>query len=204
MDKMKAKIKIIIIALIIVILAGMYSIVDKKNSIYNIKYDNSKFMTLKVDENNSISQRFICNEKTIDGMAMKMGIEDESRKDSIVLKYKLIDVDKDECAAEGDVDLSDLKSGKFFEISFKTVKECKEKEYLFTVSAEKCENNGVVLYYAPGTQEKTEFRYDENVIDGNWVLRTITHRFDLETFIVTLCFVVYIIVFMRWLYKLFK
>lgn len=35
-------------------------------------------------------------------------------------------------------------------------------------------------------------------------MRTVTHKFDIETFLVALGFVVYIVVFMRMLYRLFK
>ena len=46
--------------------------------------------------------------------------------------------------------------------------------------------------------------YAGQTIEGVGVIRSLTHRFDLETFIVTLCFAAYIILFMRWLYKLFE
>ena len=39
---MKAKIKLVVIILIIVIASGLYSVVDKTGEIYNRKYDNNK------------------------------------------------------------------------------------------------------------------------------------------------------------------
>ena len=59
-------------------------------------------------------------------------------------------------------------------------------------------------YYTPGITEQAQLTYDGQTIEGTGVMRTLTHRFDLETYIVTLCFVIYIILFMRWLYKLFE
>lgn len=36
------------------------------------------------------------------------------------------------------------------------------------------------------------------------VLRTVTHRFDIETFIVTAIFIIYVLGFVGWLSKVFK
>lgn len=201
---MKAKIKIAILVLIIIVLSGVYSVVDKKVSIYDTKCDNSNYIKLSVDEKNSISQKFVCSEDKLDGIAMKVAVADESKKNQIELNYKLIDVETNQTIEDEDVDLSSLKSGKFFQTKFETINGCKDREYLFVLKAKKCEENSVTVYYTQGESEGTNFKYNDDKVDGTMVFRTITHRFDVETFVVTLCFIAYIILFMRWLNKLFE
>lgn len=201
---MKAKIKIAILVLIIIVLSGVYSVIDKKVSIYDTKCDNSDYIKLSVDEENGVSQKFVCSEEKLDGIAMKVAVADEIKKDQIEINYKLIDAETNEIVLDKDVDLSSLKSGKFFQTKFETISGCKGKEYLFVLKAKKCAENSVTVYYTQGESEGTSLKYNEDQINGTMVFRTITHRFDVETFVVTLCFIAYIIIFMRWLNKLFE
>ena len=123
---MKAKIKIAILVLIIIVLSGVYSVIDKKVSIYDTKCDNSKYLKISLDEGNSVSQKFLCSEEKLDGMAMKISVADESKKNQIELNYKLIDVETNEIIEDEVVDLSELKSGKFFQTNFETINNCKD------------------------------------------------------------------------------
>ena len=50
----------------------------------------------------------------------------------------------------------------------------------------------------------TELKISEQIQEGTLILKTVTKRFDIETFVILLIFVLYIIVFLKFLYKLFK
>ena len=181
---MKSKIKGIIIVLVIIIATRYYSVIDKNQPIYNLGYDTSEY--------------------SIDGMSFKMNENAGSFRDSILIGYELWDVSEDKCLIKGDTDIKKLKSGRFFNIKFDRISGCKDKEYLFRIIVKACEGqSGVNVYYTQGVEDATELTYDDNGVDGTWVVRTITHRFDLETFIVTFCFILYIILFMKALYRLF-
>ena len=45
---------------------------------------------------------------------------------------------------------------------------------------------------------------NNEAVVGTLVMKTVTNRFDIETFCVLLIFIVYIVVFLKFLYKLFK
>jgi hypothetical protein len=66
------------------------------------------------------------------------------------------------------------------------------------------DEGAVIVYDVPGAQDDSEFSVRGEKIDGTLALRTITHRFDVETFVVTAIFAVYVILFIRWLAKVFK
>lgn len=73
------------------------------------------------------------------------------------------------------------------------------------MKAEQCEKDAQVIVYAvPGASEDAVLEVKGEQADGVMVLRTVTHRFDVETFVVTALFILYVILFIRWLSKVFK
>lgn len=201
---MKSKIKFLILALVIVGLSVAYSFVDKTVSIYDTKVDTSDFQSISMEIGKELSQTFICTENNLDGISLKISADNVSDNTQVLIGYSLIDNDSKEIVSEGRVTLEELQSGNFFKIRFDRISECAEKEYVLTMSLLECPSGSVRLFYTPGNAGSMELRYDGEHIDGVEVMRTLTHRFDVETFVVTICFAVYIILFMRWLYKLFE
>lgn len=201
---MKSKIKFLILALVIVGLSVAYSFVDKTVSIYDTKVDTSDFQSISMEIGKELSQTFICTENNLDGISLKISADNVSDNTQVLIGYSLIDNDSKEIVSEGRVTLEELQSGSFFKIRFDRISECAEKEYVLTMSLLECPSGNIRLFYAPGNAGSMELDYDGEHIDGVEVMRTLTHRFDVETFVVTICFAVYIILFMRWLYKLFE
>ena len=66
------------------------------------------------------------------------------------------------------------------------------------------EGQEIYLYYEQIPKDGTQLEVNGEAAGGCMILRSYVHRFDVETFIVTLGFVIYIVVFMRVLYKLFS
>lgn len=199
---MKSKIKWLIALIILVLLAGLYSVVDKKTPIYNTEIDNSEYFSVDLREGDRISQTFLATEDKLDGVMIKMAAA--GNLDNIILEYNLFESGR-ESVLEGETSLGKLKSGRFFQIDFDQLTGCKNQRYEFQISVKECdENSSITLYYTGGKQENTEYMVGDTAVDGTLVLRTFTHRFDLETFVVTVCFLIYVILFMRWLSKLFK
>lgn len=202
---MKAKIRIIIIGMVMLCLAGVYAVIDKNRSIYDTDCDASLFQGIFLEEKKEVVQRFVCEEDELDAIAFKIAADDQIDRKKIRLSYQLTEKASGKQAAKGETDLSRLKVGKFFSVRFPKVTGCQGKEYEFSVSLEERGGDGNVrLFYTPGRSEAAELFYEGDEIDGIGLFRTVTHRFDLETFVVTASFLIYIAVFMRWLYKLFK
>lgn len=199
---MKSKIKWMIVLIILVLLAGMYSVVDKKVSVYDTEIDSSDYLSIGLQEGNEIKQTFLSKEEVLDGIMVKMAAV--GNIDNIILEYELSE-NGEEIVAQGETSLSELKSGRFFRFDFDKLSECKNKLYEFRIKVKECEDNSsITLYYTDGREQNTECTVDDIEVDGTFVLRTVTHRFDVETFVVTLCFLIYVVLFMKWLSKLFK
>ena len=200
--RMSKKIIMVLITVVLVALIGFYAIVDKNHPIYDAKIDNSELQSLELQEKDTVSQTFCVTEDLLDGVEMKMMVAGEPEE--IVLKYELLD-ESGKQVLDGTCTMEDFKNGKFFEIRFDRVKGCKGKTYRFRMTVDACaKENTLSLYYADPQETGTSFVKPDGSVAGTMVLRTITHRFDIETFVVTACFAAYVVWFMRWLSKLFR
>ena len=201
---MKTKVRILVIGVIVICLAGIYSIIDKNISIYDTKCDTSMFQSLVLEKDKEVVQNFVCEEASLDGISIKIATDDTIDNGKVVLSYYLTEQSSKKKVVKGEVNLAKLQSGRYFKIKFPTVENTLNKEYRFHISLKQGEESNVRMFYTPGKDEKAPFFYNDKQVKGIEVMRTITHRFDLETFFITICFVVYIVMFMKWLYKLFK
>lgn len=184
---MKKKIIIFLAAVFFVVAAGAYAVIDRTTDIYNGEIDSSDYTAVGLAEDGTVEQEFRSAEDYLDGMAVKLDASGNTNK--ILLDYKLVEKSTGKEIAVGETSLKDIRSGKFFTLQFDRVDGCKGQDYIFQMKVAECDKNSVVsVYYA----------------DEILVVRTIRHGFDLETFIITMCFAAYIILFMKWLSKLFN
>ena len=201
---MKSKIKIIILIIACMCLTGWYAIIDKPISIYDTSCDTSAFQSITLESWKEISQTFKCGETHMEGVALKIAADGAKDKSQVVLSYEILDNSTGKSIVKNETNLKKLSSGKFFKIKFPTVSDANDTDYTLKIVVKECPVGNVRVFYTPGITEQAQLTYDGQTIEGTGVMRTLTHRFDLETYIVTLCFVIYIILFMRWLYKLFE
>lgn len=198
---MKNKLKIVMISAVIVILTLAYSFIDKAVPLYNSETDTSEYKIMQLYDGDSLTQSFICKEDYLDGISVKISsIGDQA---AVFLNYQL--KKGDNVLVEGETSLKELESGKFFKIRFDRIEQCEGQELSFTMSVSNDSgDNGVNLYTTSKINSKFILSENEVETDETLVLRTLTHRFDFETFFVTVCFILYIVFFMKWMYKLFK
>lgn len=199
---MKKKLGWIILAVVLIAFTGVYAIVDKNNEIYDRAVDTSKYVALGLEQGETVSQSFTSKEDKLDGINIKMSVSGQANEKKI--SYVLKD-DTGKTVASGDASLEKIKAGKFFSLKFDELTGCKGKRYTFELTVEQCEKDTQVIVYAvPGVSKDSLFVVKGEKADGVMVLRTITHRFDIETFVVTAIFILYVILFIRWLGKVFK
>lgn len=98
-----------------------------------------------------------------------------------------------------------VKNSKFFELDFKRITNCKNKKLELKIYSEgQTIDTGVGFSYEPTNENGTKLTVNGQDTEGTLVVKTITHRFDVETFVMFIAFILYIIVFLKILYKLFK
>mgnify|MGYP000258398742 FL=1 len=88
---MKSKIKVIVIGLIILCLAGVYAIIDKAVSIYDTSCDTSAFQSITLEQGKKLEQSFVCKENHMDGISLKVAADGVLDKSQVIMAYKIIE-----------------------------------------------------------------------------------------------------------------
>lgn len=198
------RIKLVIGIILIVIIAFAYAHIGKLHPIYDKAVDNSEYIGTGVFDG-KIQETFICSENTLDGISAKLQLQGDAA--GTIIRMTLIDVQTGQIAGEAELAAEDIKNSKFNKFSFETVENSKGKEYCAvfeTVGSSVKQTKGIGLVYTPETQKNTQLQISNESVEGTLVIKTVTNRFDLETFCVFLLFVLYIVGFLKFLYRLFK
>ena len=201
---MKKKIKVVIGIVLIVAFAFCYAHIAKLNNIYDRQVVSSKYIGTGVIRD-SLEQKFVSKEDTLDGISLKCQFQGDATGTS--LKIELVDCNTNETVAISTVSAKDMKTGKFNVFRFDTVEDCKGKTYKVVVSEKNADfeaSKGIGLLYQPDTEKSTALSINGNETRGTLIMKTVTNRFDIETFCVVLIFALYIYIFVKFLYKLFK
>lgn len=190
----------------VVILVGsyLYAHIDKMHTLYAQCIDTSSYIASGDLSKGVLEQTFLCKEDSLDGMSVKCQLFGDVT--GIRLKYQLSEAGSDTVVAEGDMAADNIKNNQFTKCFFdEKVTECNNKQYVFKMTQENVsEQQGVGFYYENQVEDKSNLSISGEDKEGTLIAKTITKRFDLETFIVVVCFVAFIWAFFKVLYKLFK
>ena len=153
-------------------------------------------------EGEEIRQVFVSREDTIDGINVK--VVATGNVEDVILHYTLLDEEANK-VFESQVEADKLDNNKFNKLGVATICNTKDKQYTLVFSTDNSdEQNGVGFYIEPGNEDEYKLFVGDKDMDGKLVLRTICHRFDVETFVVLLVVIMFITAFMKILYKYFK
>lgn len=202
---MKKYIKTGIGILIVVILAFLYAHIDKNSYLYDRNADTSTFLNTGILlDGEKISQEFISEEDILDGMNIKCAVQGEAA--GVEVHYTLQDVETKKEIASGTMKAGEIKNNKFNLFKVKQMNGTEGKRYLFEITETGADAaNGVSFYVVPEKADTAQqLSIKNNETQGALAVRTVSHRFDVETFVVLLGFVLFIVIFMKLLYKLFK
>lgn len=204
MKKNKKILYSVVIGAIIVGISFAYAHIDKMHMLYDKNVDTSEYIATGVINNGMLEQTFVCSEDTLDGMYVKCQLFGEA--DRNVLKYELLEVDSDEVAAEGEIQTKDIENNQFTKLFFNEKAEnCRGKNYIFRLQQPNVlEEQGVGFCYENKVEAGTKLVIDGEEKEGTMIAKTITKRFDIETFVVFLGFIVFIGAFIKILYGMFK
>lgn len=202
---MKKYIKTGIGILIVVILAFLYAYIDKNSYLYDRNADTSTFIsTGTLLEGETISQGFVSEEEILSGINMKCSVLGDAS--DVEVQYSLRDIETGKAVASGSVKAGEINNNKFNQFWMEPIDSAKGKEYLLEITETGADAaNGVSFYVVPQKEEGAQvLNIKNNETEGSLAVRYVSHRFDMETFVVLLGFAAFIVIFMKLLYKLFK
>lgn len=200
---MKKRIITVFFACVIIVLSYFYANIDFNSYLYNRNAETGTFYgTGALEENEIVTQTFVAEEDSIDGINIKVAVF--GNVENVLLQCRILDGNKQEMAVT-QVKAIELEANKFNKIEFPTITETKGKEFTLVLTAENADDlNGVGFYIEPSIYDMQQLSIKDCESEGTLVARIISHRFDVETFIVLLGIIVFVSMFMKILYKIFK
>ena len=190
------KIKKMAAVIILILIAFIYGHIHKTHAIYDRTVENDQYIMLDGSQS-QITQEFICEEDSLDGIRVKCQNLQEDPEAEI--RVYLQDCENGGIVAKSVKKAGEIKTGKFNEFSFDTVSRCRGKAYKVVF-----EKDFLALYAEKTSEEGTNLKINSEESEGTLILRTVTYRFDIETFCVFLLLVLYICVFFQFLNWLFS
>lgn len=190
------KIKKMAAVIILILIAFIYGHIHKTHAIYDRTVENDQYIMLDGSQS-QITQEFICEEDSLDGIQVKCQNLQEDPEAEI--QVYLQDCENGGIVAKSVKKAGKIKTGKFNEFSFDTVSRCRGKVYKVVF-----EKDFLALYAEKTSEEGTNLKINSEESEGTLILKTVTYRFDIETFCVFLLLVLYICVFFQFLNWLFS
>lgn len=190
------KIKKMAAVIILILIAFIYGHIHKTHTIYDRTVENDQYIMLDGSQS-QITQEFICEEDSLDGIQVKCQNLQEDPEAEI--RVYLQDCENGGIVAKSVKKAGEIKTGKFNEFSFDTVSRCRGKAYKVVF-----EKDFLALYAEKTSEEGTNLKINSEESEGTLILKTVTYRFDIETFCVFMLLVSYICVFFQFLNWLFS
>lgn len=190
------KIKKMAAVIILILIAFIYGHIHKTHAIYDRTVENDQYIMLDGSQS-QITQEFICEEDSLDGIQVKCQNLQEDPEAEI--RVYLQDCENGGIVAKSVKKAGEIKTGKFNEFSFDTVSRCRGKAYKVVFK-----KDFLALYAEKTSEEGTNLKINSEESEGTLILKTVTYRFDIETFCVFMLLVSYICVFFQFLNWLFS
>lgn len=204
-----------LIALLIVILAAViYSYGVWPRPIYNTNVGSGSYLnTGAIDEDTEYIQKFVCEDVGLCGLNIKLTKMDNPTIGTY--EWSVVDAKSNQVVGMGIIDQTSTENKVFesasaqkkgiVELEFNKQTDSKGKEYILSIKAiEVEEGETMAVYVTEKNQNETELSINGKKLEQTSVIKLNYQRFNLETFIVFLGIMIYLILFVKFMYKLFR
>lgn len=201
--------------MIVVILLGIiYSYGEWPRPIYDTDISSGAYeSTGALEKGTSFEQQFICTNQGLCGLSVKL-----SKMEHLMIgeyHWEIQDAESGEVVGGGIINDATTKNKLFesssalkrgnIELDFQRQKESAGKKYLFIINSQEVNSNETMAVYLTQKNENESFlKIGNENSDKVGVIKLRYQRFNIETFVVFLGIMVYLGVFIKFIYKLFK
>ena len=201
---MRKRVPVMIGIILTILLAVWYGNTNKTHKIYDNNVNTAEYLAIGVlTEGQTVTQSFVCQEDVLDGFMIKSDVLGDY--EDAVVTIRVRDAETGELLSEGQEKGSDIRARRLHYYQIPAITGCRDRHLVVEVSEEGTSaNNGINLFYQPGGLEGEAFTVSGNATEGVFVMKTVTERFDVETFLVMLFAEWFIWVFLWVLYRLFR
>lgn len=199
---------------IAIIIAGLYAYGVWPRPIYNTDIGSLSYeMTEPLTGNAIVEQSFLCDDKGLESLNIRLSKLDHETMGSYDWQVKEVKSGNiigkgvlDEKATDNKLfrSSSPQKNGTVV-LSFDKQKDSKGKEYVLSLQSKQVkEDESMALYITEKGDAKSSLKVKGKELEETSVMKMQYKRFNVETFIVFLGIVVYLTVFVKFMYKLFR
>ncbi len=201
---MKKKLPVIVGLLAVILFSLWYGFTDKTHKIYDNNVNTATYLDLGVlTEGQVLSQTFTSEENVLDAFLIKCGPSGDYGNTEVHLTVK--DAETGEVLSTGEEIGSNIRPRRLHKFSITPLTGCKGKALVLEMTEVNATvGNGIDLYYQPNETSIGTLTLDGNPLPGVFVMKTVTERFDTETFLIILVSILFIWGFLWFLYRLFK
>lgn len=207
-------VKRVVFLIVVVLAAALYSYGVWPRAIYNTdigagSYENTGTLTAE----RTFEQRFTCSDTGFCNITVKL--MKQGSQEMGTYEWILTEVQSGEEVGRGIIDEASTENKEFVSsnvqkrgnitLSFPAQKDSAGREYLLTIQGPEEETEGLMAVYVTekGKSESTLLLNGEDQGTTS-VIKLGYHRFNVETFIVFLALVGYVVLFVKFMYKLFR
>lgn len=195
--------KKIMIGIIGIVLAVLYSYNTWSASIYDTNIDSATYENVaEIKENNKVEQSFVCPNNGL--KAIKIVLNNSNVENDTEYKWILKEADKE--IRSGEFKANEIDNSQAMEFEFEVLEESKGKEYQFEIEGkEKDSEQGIIVKKTkPDEDQESGLVFNGEQEDQVLVLTQEIQYLNIETAIVFMGLYLYLIIFMTFLMKLFK
>ncbi|MDD3137461.1 MAG: hypothetical protein PHX08_00600 [Lachnospiraceae bacterium] len=199
---MKVLKKIILIVAVIAI-GILYAYGSWSKPIYDSSIGSSSYiMTEQLEKAMSAEQEFICPNNGLDTIVLKIAMQNSSSIGDY--SWKLEDSVTDKIVGQGKIELKNIDKKGITNFKFNKIDNSKDKIYKLTITANNVEKDSIALFMTTKGEYAKALSVNDKSIDQSTIVKMKMTRFNTETFIVFLGLVVYVVLFIRFMYRLFR
>lgn len=195
--------KKIMIGIIGIVLAVLYSYNTWSASIYDTNIDSATYESVdEIKENNKVEQSFVCPNNGL--KAIKIVLNNSNVENDTEYKWILKEADKE--IRSGEFKANEIDNSQAMEFEFEVLEDSKGKEYQFEIEGkEKDSEQGIIVKKTkPDADQESGLAFNGEQEDQVLVLTQEIQYLNIETAIVFMGLYLYLIIFMTFLMKLFK
>lgn len=207
-------VKRVIFCILALIVAGVYSYGVWPRAIYDTDIGaNSYENTGALEEGTVVKQQFLCTDDGMCGLKIKLTKQDSQTIGQY--KWAITEQESGKEIGSGIIDESSTENKEFvsasaqergnIELEVPLQKQSKDNIYVLSIEGSRVqEDETMAIYITEKGENAKELMVDKESIDKACVIKVEYKRFNVETFIVFVGIIIYLIVFVKFMYRLFR
>ena len=198
---MKKIVKTIIMILLMVAVGAVHAYGQWKQPVYDTTVDAAEYQNVgEISGTAKIEQEFTAEYNGMNGLFVRTSTW--GRVNDSKMTYELVNIKDDSVIAEGVLKVSEVTDNDYKEITFPEVKESKGEEYRFTIAADGINNGeGISIFTTKKAESAEVLKVSGKEQDQALVMKVQAKEFNWEDFIVLIGLQLYVVGFVKLLYR---